>query len=39
MATKRGCRKKGRVAPSKRGGKCGKKLKKKRTSKKRRKKR
>ncbi len=27
MATKRGCRKRGRAAPSKRGGSCGKKLK------------
>lgn len=30
MATKRGCKKRGRAAPSKRGGKCGKKLKKRR---------
>lgn len=27
MATKRGCRRKGRAAPKKRGGPCGKKLK------------
>lgn len=29
MATKRGCKKVGRAAPKKRGGPCGKKLKKK----------
>lgn len=28
MATKRGCRARGRVAPAKKGGHCGKKLKK-----------
>ena len=39
MATKRGCKKRGRAAPSKRGGKCGKKLKKRKKAKKRRKKR
>jgi len=27
MATKRGCKKRGRKAPTKRGGKCGKRLK------------
>jgi len=27
MATKRGCRKRGKAAPSKRGGACGKRLK------------
>jgi len=30
MATKRGCKKHGRSAPEKRGGKCGPRLKKKR---------
>jgi len=30
MASKRGCKKRGRGAPSKRGGKCGKKLKRRR---------
>ena len=35
MATKRGCKKRGRAAPSKRKGKCGKKLKKGRKKKKR----
>mgnify|MGYP001563034515 CR=1 FL=1 len=30
MATKTGCRKRGRSAPSKRGGHCGKRLKRRR---------
>jgi len=30
MASKRGCRKRGRGAPTRRGGKCGKKLKRRR---------
>lgn len=39
MATKRGCKKRGRAAPSKRGGPCGKKLKKRKAPKKRTRKR
>ena len=35
MATKRGCKKRGRAAPRKRGGKCGPKLKKKKGRKRR----
>ena len=30
MASKRGCKKRGKSAPSKRGGKCGARLKKRR---------
>jgi len=35
VATKRGCRRRGRAIPSKRGGKCGAKLKKARRKKRR----